>query len=622
MRSVLPQQWPSLRRIGTAANCCASPYNDGLCSSTRLASSEVALTAPSSQPTEPLTDPALVPPPLPFRLTPGMTVNAFFAKSASAAVAPVAEGKIMSKIAGTVYAVHLQHFFLSPVVEVGSRVYIVQGEYEECSGTVVGGVVVRVNGNGTYGVLLDNNSLDTTIASEKIVLSEGRGKLVNDPEYREVVEWLRKAGVSRRVHRESIACVLFHRGWRAHKLYLLKSADVHCMGHIPKAVRMRVLNESEWQRDHHRQMRQLLKERVMERDFRYKLTKYSGVVSASMALLGIAFAFGWNVKNYHTQQREHQLKIAVKALTQTLHRGYGTLQESTSVAQHTVPRDKEEAAARQALRRLDVAHPRIIVFTGFYGCGKSTLCRNAVLKERMPSVYVDVRGTEDTLRSVVKALGVNRVEVCGDLLDFVGDACRMAKATYGETPLLIMKLREGSSFQRVYHDAVALACDRRLCHVVIEVPIESLTMATAALPRLDFCMIPVFNREQAFSYTQHSIDAVSLNHFVDVMGTNSNDVDELFAAVHQRRISAAIHTNEKLLKAMRQLQATCAGRPKLRSALRQLSAVPYSDGLHAGADTEALRSAALGDIVFYDPVQDAWLFRHKLFHSASRCCWP
>ncbi|CBZ30391.1 putative tuzin [Leishmania mexicana MHOM/GT/2001/U1103] len=550
-----------------------------------------------------------------------MAVNAFFAKSTSAALAPIAEGSIKSKIAGTVYAVHLQHLFLSPIIEVGSRVYIEHGKDEEYVGAVVGGVVVRVNGNGTYGVLLDNNSFDMAVPTEMVLFSEGRGKLASDAEHREVLEWLRRAGVARRAHQETFACVLFHRGWRAHRLYLLQASDVHCLTHIPKAVRMRVLDESEWQRDHHRQMRQLLKERVMERDFRYKLTKYSGVVSASMALLGIAFAFGWNVKNSRTQQREHQLKVAVKALMQTLNHQHSTLQGTTSMTQNFVRRDREESAVRQALRRLDVAHPRIIVFTGFHGCGKSTLCRNAVLKERIPAVYVDIRGTEDTLRSVVKALGVNRVEVCCDLLEFVADSCRKAKATNGQTPLLILKLREGSSFQRVYNDAVALACDRRLCHVAIEVPIESLSMATAGLPRLDFCMIAAFSREQAFAYTQHTIDAVSLNHFVDIIGTNSNDLDELFAAVHQRRVSAAHYANEKLLKAMRQLQAACAGRPQLRFALQQLSALPYGDGQHSGGDAAALRSAALRDIVFYDPVQDVWLFRNKLFHSASRCCW-
>ncbi|KPA82129.1 putative mitochondrial tuzin [Leptomonas pyrrhocoris] len=561
------------------------------------------------------------PPPLPSALQLGMPVSAFFENGTNAAVAPIARGIVKAKIAGTVYAVHLQQLFLSPIIEIGSRVHVEYGKDEEYVGVVMGGIVVRVNGNGTFAVLLDNNSIDIAVPAQMIALSEGRTKFVNNSQFQDVVEWLRTAGVARRSHQESIACVLFQHGWRVDKLYLLEASDVHCMTFIPKAVRMCVLDKSEWQRDHHRQMRQLLKERIKERDFRYRLTKYSGVVSASMAFLGIAFAFGWNVKNYHTQQRSYQLTLAAKTLTERLNRNLSIGMDTTAKDQQFVSREREENAVRQVLHQLDTAHPRIVVFTGFYGCGKSTVCRNAVVKEHIPAVYVDIRGAEDTLRSVVKALGVNNVDICGDLLDFVAEACQMAKAKNGETPLLMLKLREGSSVQRVYNDAVALACDRRLCHLVMEVPLESVTMADVALPRLDFYVIPVFNRAQAFAYTQHSIDPLSLNNFIDVVGTNSNDLDELFAAVHQRRVSASKYTNQKLLKAMRQLQGTCANKPQLRAALQQLSAFPYEEGQNTGGDATTLRNPALEDIVLYDPVKDVWLFRNKLFHTASRCCW-
>ena len=628
MKSVAASLSSNLYRVGVACAARCS-HGGGVCGFATTAASAAATDdrpadsgvvsaalAPASPSTSTTTMASS-----PSTLQLGMAVGAFFENGANASVAPIARGVIKAKISGTVYAVHLQHLFLSPLIEIGSRVHIEYGKDEEYVGVVMGGVVVRVNGNGTYAVLLDNNSLDLAVPAQMIVLSKGRAEFVNNTQYQDVVEWLRTAGVARRSHQESIACVLFQRGWRVDKLYLLEASDVHYMTHIPKGVRLCVLDKSEWQRDHHRQMRQLLKERIKERDFRYRLTKYSGVVSASMAFLGIAFAFGWNVKNYHTQQRSYQLKLAAKTLTERLNRNLRLGMETTATDRHFVSREREENAVRQVLHQLDTAHPRIVVFTGFYGCGKSTVCRNAVVKEHIPAVYVDIRGTEDTLRSVVKALGVNNVDICGDLLDFVAEACQMAKGKNGETPLLMLKLREGSSVQRVYNDAVALACDRRLCHLVMEVPLESVTMADVALPRLDFYMIPVFNRAQAFAYTQHSIDPLSLNNFIDVVGTNSNDLDELFAAVHQRRVPASKYTNQKLLKAMRQLQTTCANKPQLRAALRQLSAFPYEEGQNTGGDATTLRNPALEDIVLYDPVKDVWLFRNKLFHTASRCCW-
>ncbi|CAJ1022755.1 hypothetical protein, conserved, partial [Leishmania lindenbergi] len=314
----------SLRRTCAATRRIAWAHNGGSRTTARVVLSNAARRASTASLDKSCADAAA-----PLQLstpTRGMAVRAFFEKSGSITAAPIAGGVVKARIAGSTYAVPLQHLFLSPIVEVGSRVYVEHGWDEECVGAVVGGVVVRVNGNGTYGVLLDNNRLDTAVPAEMVVLSEARAKLVSGAEYGEVVAWLRTAGVARRAHQESIACVLYQRGWRVDRLYLLTTSDMHCMTHIPRAVRMCVLDKSEWQRDHHRQMRGLLRERVKERDFRYTLTKYSGVVSASMALLGIAFAFGWNMTTYRTQQRAHQLTVAVRTLTQPLNLDQSALQ--------------------------------------------------------------------------------------------------------------------------------------------------------------------------------------------------------------------------------------------------------------------------------------------------------
>ncbi|PWU95531.1 tuzin [Trypanosoma cruzi] len=82
-----------------------------------------------------------------------------------------------------------------------------------------------------------------------ITLSEGRSKFISNEKFQEVLEWVKSAGVDRRSDQESTSCILFHRGWRADKLYLLDGADVHCLSHLNKSVRMSVLEKSEWERD-------------------------------------------------------------------------------------------------------------------------------------------------------------------------------------------------------------------------------------------------------------------------------------------------------------------------------------------------------------------------------------
>ncbi|TPP52771.1 Amastin surface glycofamily protein [Leishmania donovani] len=115
---------------------------------------------------------------------------------------------------------------------------------------------------------------------------------------------------------------------------------------------------------------------------------------------------------------------------------------------------------------------------------------------------------------------------------------------------------------------------------------------------------------QALACTQHTTDAVSRNHLINITAASGNGLAELLAAVHPRRVPAARHAS--------QLQATCADGPVLRAALQQLSASPYDAGQHAGGDTAAPRSAALGDVVLDGPVRDARLFRDRLFPAASR----
>ncbi|EAN84346.1 tuzin, partial [Trypanosoma cruzi] len=373
------------------------------------------------------------------------------------------------------------------------------------AGAIIGGLVAKVNGNGALAVLLDNDRFDPAVPREMITLSEGRSKFISNEKFQEVLEWVKSAGVDRRSDQESTSCILFHRGWRADKLYLLDGADVHCLSHLNKSVRMSVLEKSEWERDQHRQKREQIKERMKEKEMRYVLTKYSGVFSACVAVLGVVSVFGWNFKNYKKQQRSYQLAIAASALSQP---------HSKRPIKDYVHREDEEQRLRQTLRQQDLFHPRILVFAGFYGCGKSILFRSAIRKEKMAAVFVDIRPNEDPLRSIVKSLNVQNIDACGDLLNFIGEASdRARKAMHGVTPLFVLKIRDGSSLLRIYNEVVALACDRRLCHVIIEVPIESLTIAMTALPRLDFHLVPNFSVSEAFRYTHHLIDPLELTHF-------------------------------------------------------------------------------------------------------------
>lgn len=544
-----------------------------------------------------------------------LTAHAYFERPLiGLGVHHFASGHVVKQLSRSEYIVNMEEVHLSPIVEVSARVYVLLGRTGVNPGRIVGGIVGRVNSNGTLGVLLDNNTFESQLSQDDVVLVEGRSRFTLEREYYDMVEWVRDAGVLRRADRERVCSFLYQRGWRVDKLYLLEPGDINCMTYLSPSIRMVVLEKAEWQKLHHAEMRTLLRERVKEREWRYFIQKFSGFVSANWAGLGVMSVFLWNFKNYRRQQRSFQMKHAVNTLTHTDH----PFRSSPAEPQQFVERSTEESWARQVLRQLDIAHPRIAVLTGFRGCGKSSLLRSAVRKEHKPAVFVEVRGGEDTLSCIVRSLKVPNVDACGDHLEFITDTFREATQINGEAPILVITLREGSELSRVYNETVVLACDRRLCHLVYEVALESLNFQNVLLPRVDFYTVPNFNVRQAFQYSEHAIDPVSLLHFIEVLGTNSNDIDELFAAMLHRKVSLVEYTNQKLLKAMRLLQSSLDTAPALRAALKKLSEAEYFVGQQSGA--EVLRDPALDGIVLYDPVRDRWMFTSKIYHTATQCC--
>jgi hypothetical protein len=561
----------------------------------------------------------------------GLNVAVFLANTDSAvADEPVAMGTVTNKIAIDVYSVTLNQVAISPVIEIGSRVFVkkeatpagasnaasVGNDAASSSGSfTVGGLVAKVNGNGTFAVLLDDDKFVPSVPRSSIFLSEGRSRLINNETYRNLLKWVCDAGVDKRSDQESTACVLFHRGWRQDKLYLLEGHDVHCLSHLNKSVRMTLLEKAEWEREVHRQKRDWSKERLKEKDFRYVLTKYSGVFSVFIAACGAASVFTWNWKNWSKQQRFFQVDCAVRTLKTS------TTKEVKLVDRNVVRRDAEDVIGK-VIRQLDSAHPRVVVLTGPSGAGKSIACRTAAVREHVPAVFVDVRGNEDPLRAIVKSMGVQNVDVCGDLLDFIAEVCGTVASPDkdglpGRTPLLVFKLRD-APLDKVYNEAITLACDRRLCHVMIEVPTRSVTVASSNLPRLHFVKIPDFTVPEAILYTQHLLDPVELAYCVESIGTNPNDLDEILAAVTQGTVSSCVeYANAKVRKALRQLRMTVDA--KTREALRHLSQADFDVGDGTVPHGQCLRADGLRDVVYYDTLSDKWKFSSKVFLTAASC---
>lgn len=528
-----------------------------------------------------------------------------------------AKGRFTEKLSEDEFLVDLSDVHLSPIAEVSSRVYVKVGGTSPSSGRIIGGVIAKVNSNGTLGVLLDNNVFESQLSQENVYLVKGRSRFTLGKEYEEVLSWVRDAGVRRRADQERISAVLYHRGWRIDRLYLLEGADVHCMSYVKKSVRMCVMDKAEWQRIHHAEMRILLLEKVRERAPRYFIQKYSGFVSANWAGLGVLSVFLWQFKNYRKSQRSFQLKHAVKTVLDSDEE----LPSDQISAGKFVDRPDEESWARHIVRHLDLSRPRVAVITGSRGCGKTTLLKSSIQKEGKKAIFVEIRGADDALSCILRSLKVPNVDACADPLDFITDTFRSVAKKTGEPPILVLILREGSQLSRVYNETVVLSCDRKLCHLVLEVSVEDLTHANLLLPRTDFYRVPNFNAHQAMQYTQHRVDPLSMHHFLQNAGTNTDDIEDLLSNIYHRNTSVTEHTNYKLCKAMRHIQSaldTKNGR-ELRKALLDLAKEDYENGVQVSKANPMLSDPSLKELVHYDPLLDRWIFTRHILHTAARC---
>lgn len=519
-------------------------------------------------------------------------------------------GQITAQIAGNVYTVMFEEVRNFPSVEIGSKVVVRRED-----GKRDAGLIARVHGNGYFAVLFDDDKFEKHVARDNLTVIDGRPRFLSNERYKELLNWICEAGVVKRNDAEVTACILYHRGWRAETMYLLEAPDVHCLHYLNKSVRMTVLEQAEWEKERTRALRDLQKEKVKEASWAYRMTKYSGVVSACIACFAAISVFTWNFKNYQRSTRAYQLAIAKQTLIDRFI-------VKNPPQQRVIARPETEASLRTVIDRLDVDHPRLVVISGPKGVGKSTVCARVLSNSSAPGIRVVIRPNDDPLRQIIKALKVSNIDACGDLLQFVSEACAQVKRETGKTPYLMLQLNE-EKISRVYHEAVALACDQRVAHVLLEVDFKGL-QGCEHLLRVDVYTIKAFTPEEAFEYVGRKIDPLALNDFIELAGTNASDLDELIAASVQRGLEPEKFLTQKLTQTMQLLRAMVKKDDDLKDILRVLSKAPFEEGFSIDRITNAhlekltMPNGTHNRVIYRNPEDDRWYFSSRLLYTCSR----
>jgi hypothetical protein len=467
---------------------------------------------------------------------------------------------------------------------------------------VIQAIVARVNGNGTYSVL-DDDTNKFHAALPRVALKKVKSSATSSTSagLEAIADWIRKRAHVRRYDAHSAASILYRRGWRVNDVYLIEHSDIHCMRQMPRSARVAILEAAERERDVQRVRREVNKELLAERDWPYFLSKYSRVWGMFVAAFGSYSAFLWNFKNYRKTQRPAQVAAAAQAW-------------QVPEEPKRVKRVETEKRLARIFKELDPKHPRITITTGDMGVGKSVALKAVAAAYGSPTVFVELRGSlaDDPILAVAKALNVANIPTCGDLFAFIEDVATRVRQDTGKMPAIVFKLRD-YNVDRVFGDAMILGCDRRVANVFIEAGTEKAKRALLKYGRTEFVMITEFTPDEAREYVGNRVDPVALDEYIDVIGTNSSDLDELIAATTYRNIDAFDYVAIKLQRSIADLRI----HPRItHQYLSELLRAPYESGT-SFSETDVAAVPALDDLIFYKPNTKNYVFRTRAVMNAA-----
>lgn len=536
-----------------------------------------------------------------------MRVSAFVS---SGPAVPVAVGEVVAQLAENLYSVKFQVPDSGTIIEVGTRVVA-----EKSDGKTAAGLVAHVHGDGTFTILYDDDILEASVPRNRISVSSGRLAMNSAAlsKYEGVVNWIKEAGVQKRIDILSAAIVLYRRGWRRENMYLLEAADVHCLSHLNKSVRQGILEAAEDEKSKRRLKREMAHEQLKEaQNWKYWLTKYSSIVATASGLFGVCSIFFWNFKNYKRQQRPAQVETAIGNMLNSIYKRRANAEEM-------VWRGETDRLCH-FIQSIDRNSPQLIFVTGNDGSGKSTCIIDAARITRCPHVTVELRGNEkqDPIRAVAKAMGVTSLELCGDLFHFVNEVCQELLRVTGNLPIIVLKPKGvntgsgGSDFGYVFNDALSLVSERRCANIIVELDTESITHLPH-LPRTSIFHLEDMTESEATKYLAHRIDPVGVPELLATVGTNTIDLDECVSAVRHHEVDIDDFICRKLSKAI----ASIRRQPlDIQAILSEVAQQPF----HAGVKRRPPKvdDAIRKGFLMYHWENQTWVFRNKLMFEASK----
>ena len=506
------------------------------------------------------------------------------------------------------------------------------------------GIIARVRNDGTYSVLMDNGTFEAVVARDRIVASEGKSSLIDTDRCKNLAEWIVEAGVERRSDAELAALVLCKSGWRREKMYLLREEDVSALRHLKRSTRASILELAEWEMERKRIHRDEEREREKEKvSWNYVIVKYAGVVSATFASFGVCSIFFWNYLNWRRSRRDYQMNIAIQNLTShqkddlrsaakppkdgissANEKGtsiFSLLPDIDVIRRIIVPLRKTDAGEI----RSDTTHGVVII--GSRGCGKSTVVRQA-LKNVRGVVYVAVRtgwSHEDLTKAVVRAFGVENLDVCGDLTTFTHETLRAVAEKNGTTPIIVYSLRIGDNFIEnqqlvnvVLNQQRHISHDLKMASTISEIDHTRVHVYPGLYHDMGLHWTKDFSEANAKLFLQGRTSEANINYFIENLGTNVGVLDQALSDIVWTQEDAERYVDRKFVEAEMFLDVLERKYPSVKSMIDHMAYETYERGVPLNAYPDLIDGEEVPNVIFHiNWVNRSVLFNSKILHKAA-----
>ena len=304
----------------------------------------------------------------------------------------------------------------------------------------------------------------------------------------------------------------------------------------------------------------------------------------------------------------------------------GVVADTTTHHSH-MKRQTEVESLQSAMQSIDSSHPRTLVVLGPRGVGKSSLVRS-VLHEKKGNIIVSVRmgwSYDDLSKAIVRAMGVENVEACGDHTTFIYEALRKIRELNGAMPTIVFSLRLGENYvanqelaMTVFNQQRLLSKDLGIASTVSEIDDTRVSINPTLFSELDFHRVGEFTPEEARDLMVQRLSSSDTSYAIRYLGCAPGVLDLMISHVNRKQGTVKSYVDRAILEGAMVIEAYKLQNPETVEVLRHLSRNTFESGVGLARYPSFMMGKGVPNPIFHvDWASRSIVFNNRVLHSAG-----